>query len=87
MTKIYYITALIILLLSIAGVSVAQNTSFRVTPKTIKNVEGYLEKLEKVGYSGSALVALNGKPVISRGYGYSDIERRLKNSPQTIFDT
>ncbi|MDQ3374046.1 MAG: serine hydrolase [Acidobacteriota bacterium] len=87
MTKIYYITALIILLLSIAGVSVAQNTRFRVTPKTIKNVEAYLEKLEKVGYSGSVLVALNGKPVISRGYGYSDIERRLKNSPQTISTT
>jgi CubicO group peptidase (beta-lactamase class C family) len=86
MTRINYITAIFILFLSIAGVSFAQNTSFRATPKTVKNVEGYLEKLEKIGYSGSALVALNGKPVISRGFGYSDIERKLKNSPKTIFD-
>lgn len=87
MTKINYITALFLLVLSVAGISFAQNTSFRATPKTVKNVESYLEKLEKIGYSGAALVALNGKPVISRGYGYSDIERKLKNSPQTIFDT
>lgn len=86
MTKIKYITALFILFLSIAGVSFAQNTSFRASAKTVKNVEGYLEKLEKIGYSGSALVAFNGKPVILRGYGYSDIEQKVKNSPQTIFD-
>jgi CubicO group peptidase (beta-lactamase class C family) len=86
MTKIAYITALFILFLSIVGVSFAQNTSFRATAKTVKNVEDYLEKLEKIGYSGSVLIALNGKSVISRGYGYSDIERKLKNSPQTIFD-
>lgn len=87
MTKINYTTALFLLLLSIVGASFAQNTSFRTTPKTVKNVEGYLEKLEKIGYNGSVLVALNGKPVISKGYGYSDVERRLKNSPKTIFDT
>lgn len=86
MTKIKYTTVLFILFLSVAGVSFAQNTGFRATPKTVKNVEGYLEKLEKIGYSGSALVALNGKPVISRGFGYSDVERKLKNSPKTIFD-
>lgn len=86
MTKIYYITALIILLLSINGASLAQNTSFRATPKTVKNVERYLEELEKIGYSGSALIALNGKTVISRGFGYSDGERKLKNSAKTVFD-
>ena len=87
MTQINYITALFILFLSIVSISFAQNTSFRATPKTVKNFENYLEKLEKIGYSGSALIALNGKPVISRGFGYSDIERKFKNSPQTIFDT
>ncbi len=75
---------LTIILLSIAGVSSAQNAVWQTSPKTIKKVEDYLGKLDKIGYSGSVLVALNGKPVISRGYGYSDIERRLKNSPDTI---
>jgi CubicO group peptidase (beta-lactamase class C family) len=86
MTKINRTIALFILFLSIAGASFAQNTSFRATPKTVKNIEAYLAKLEKEGYSGSALIALNGKPAISRGFGYSDIERKLRNSPRTIFD-
>jgi CubicO group peptidase (beta-lactamase class C family) len=86
MTGIYRITALIILLLSVAGGAVAQNKSFRATPKTVKNVERYLEELEKIGYSGSALIALDGKTVVSRGFGYSDGERKLKNSAKTIFD-
>ena len=55
MIKINRITALFILFLSIFGSSFAQNTSFRATPKTVKNVGGYLEKLEKIGYSCSAL--------------------------------
>jgi CubicO group peptidase (beta-lactamase class C family) len=74
------------LFLSIAGVSFAQSTAFRVTPKTVNAVEGYLEKLEKIGYSGSVLVAFNGNPVISTGYGYSDREQKIKNSPKTISD-
>jgi len=87
MTKINYITALMILFLSFAGVCPAQKTGFRASAKTVKNVEGYLEQLEKAGYSGSALIALDGKPVISKGFGYSDGERKLKNSARTIFDT
>ncbi|MEP6848175.1 MAG: serine hydrolase [Acidobacteriota bacterium] len=86
MSKINYISGLFILFLSIVGVSFAQNANFPATPKTVKNVEAYLEKLEKIGYSGSALVAVNGKPAILRGFGYSDIERKIKNSPKTIFD-
>src|SRR5215213_9069273 len=86
MTKINYITILTILLLSAVGVSFAQNTGWRATPKTVKKVNDYLGELDKIGYSGSVLIAFNGKPVISRGYGYSDAERKLKNSPKTISD-
>src|SRR5215211_5063095 len=86
MTKISCTTILLILFSSIVGVSFAQSTSFRVTTKIVKNVEAYLEKLEKIGYSGSVLIALDGKPLISRGYGYSDREAKAKNSPQTISD-
>jgi CubicO group peptidase (beta-lactamase class C family) len=64
----------------------AQSTSVRVTPKTVQNVEAYLAKLERIGYSGSVLVAVNGKPVVSRGYGFSDRETKLQNSQKTISD-
>jgi CubicO group peptidase (beta-lactamase class C family) len=86
MTTNRYTAGLFILFLSVAGVSFAQSTTFRVTPTTVKAVEGYLEKLEKIGYSGSVLVAFNGNSVISRGYGYSDREQKIKNTPKTISD-
>lgn len=80
-TRIKFITGISILLL-FAGASFAQNTK----PGNIKNIEAYLENLEKIGYSGSAMIAVNGKPVISRGYGFSDREAKIKNSPKTISD-
>lgn len=51
-----------------------------------RKIESYLGKLEKIGYSGVVLVAIGGKPVISRGYGYADVERKIRNSPETVFD-
>jgi CubicO group peptidase (beta-lactamase class C family) len=76
------ITGLLILLF-LAGLSFAQN----IRPATVKAIEAYLGKLEKIGYSGTTLIAFNGKPVISRGFGFSDRERKIRNSPKTISDT
>lgn len=86
MTQIKFITALAILVFSISGVSAPQNRSSREAPKSVKKVEDYLQKLNQIGYSGSVLVAWNGEPVISRGFGYSDGELKLRNSPETVFD-
>ena len=86
MNRIKYIAILTILLLSVAGVCVAQNTGWRATPKTVDKVKNYLAKLDKLGYNGAVLVAIDGKAVVSRGFGFSDEERRVKNSPQTVFD-
>lgn len=46
----------------------------------------YLLELEKVGFYGAVLVEINGEKVISKGYGYSDLENQIKNSPSTVFD-
>jgi CubicO group peptidase (beta-lactamase class C family) len=54
--------------------------------KTTKRIETYLTELEKVGFSGAVLVELNGKKVISRGYGYRNQELKENNTPNTIFD-
>ena len=70
------------ILLLITATSFAQNPN----PATVKKVEAYLNELEKIGYSGSVMVAFDGKPVIARGYGYSDREARIKNSPKMISD-
>jgi CubicO group peptidase (beta-lactamase class C family) len=63
-------------------------TSFaqQVKPsKKIKKINIYLTELEKVGFSGSVLVEINGKVVISKGYGFSDKANLIKNIPSTVF--
>jgi CubicO group peptidase (beta-lactamase class C family) len=37
------------------------------------------------GFSGSILVARNGQPVVSKGYGMANIELAAPNTPQTVF--
>ncbi len=48
-------------------------------------IENYLSELDKVGFYGSVLVELNGE-IISKGYGFSNTEKQIKNSETTIFD-
>jgi len=76
--------AIFVLLLAITGVS--QTTTFRPQPDTVKKLEAYLDQIDKMGFSGEVMIAFDGKPVISRGYGYSDRENKIKNSPKTLFD-
>src|SRR5687768_741807 len=73
-----------LLLLMIAGLSFSQKTN---TAQTTGRIENYLNEIEKVGFSGTVLVELNGKKVISKGYGFRDFNQKLKNTPDTIFDT
>ncbi len=49
-------------------------------------IEKYLKKLEAVGFSGCVLVEVNGKKVISKGYGYRNESAKLRNTPDTVFD-
>lgn len=51
-----------------------------------EKLKEYLLELEKVGFYGAVLVEINGEKVISKGYGYSDLENQIKNSPTTVFD-
>jgi CubicO group peptidase (beta-lactamase class C family) len=53
--------------------------------KTTKQIKTYLTELEKVGFSGTVLVEINGSKVISKGYGFSDKTKSIKNEPTTIF--
>jgi len=55
--------------------------------KTTKQINTYLTELEKVGFSGTVLVELNGNKVISKAYGFSDKAHLLKNEQTTIFST
>ncbi len=37
------------------------------------------------GFSGSVLVARNGQPVFSKGYGMANVELGVPNTPQTVY--
>ncbi len=54
--------------------------------RTTKRIETYLTRVEKVGFSGSVLVAIEGKEVLSNGYGFRNAELKEMNTPSTIFD-
>jgi CubicO group peptidase (beta-lactamase class C family) len=77
----------IFLLLFITGsVSFSQKINNQQSAKTTQKIETYLNELEKVGFSGTVLVELNGRKAISKGFGYRNVDQKLKNTPQTIFD-
>lgn len=57
------------------------------TIEVTNRINTYLSELETVGFSGSVLVELNGNKLISKGYGFRDKSKELKNKPSTIFST
>jgi CubicO group peptidase (beta-lactamase class C family) len=49
-------------------------------------VDEYMNAAARVDrFSGTILVARNGQPVVSRGYGMANIELGVANTPQTVF--
>ena len=56
------------------------------TPEIRTKVEAYMNAAVSVnGFSGAILVAKNGQPVVSRGYGMANLELAVPNTPQTVF--
>jgi CubicO group peptidase (beta-lactamase class C family) len=52
----------------------------------LADVDGYLDDLVDTGeFSGSVLLARDGKVLLSKGYGLADIENDVLNSPRTKF--
>ncbi len=49
-------------------------------------INTYLSELESAGFSGSVLIEIDGSVVLSKGYGFRNIEKNQKNTPETIFD-
>lgn len=54
--------------------------------ETYTRIDSYLSELEKVGFNGSVLVYLNQEQIISKGYGFTNVENQIANSPTTIYD-
>lgn len=78
MKKKLIFTVLIMLCYTILFAQVENST------KKTKQINTYLNELEKVGFSGTVLVEINGKVAISKGYGFSDKAKLIKNKPTTV---
>src|SRR5262245_9629420 len=48
-------------------------------------LDEYLSAAAKQGFTGSALVARDGKVIFSKGYGLANAEWEIPNTPQTKF--
>ena len=65
---------------------ISQGAKETDVPAADKLVDGVYSKLNKKSNPGIAvLVAKNGKIIYDKGYGYADLEHKVKISPQTKF--
>lgn len=51
-----------------------------------KKIDDYLTRITGFGYSGAMLVAKDGKIILRKGYGFADREKKILNTPETVFD-
>ncbi len=81
------LTALIVLCLLFVSFTSAQNAATKLTDQQITaKINEYMNAAVKVdGFSGSVLVARDGKPIFNKGYGMANIELDVPNSPNTVF--
>jgi len=75
------------LVLLLTSIGLGQNGAKLPTEsEIIEKVEAYMKATEKVdGFSGSILMARNGQPMVSKGYGMANIELNVPNKAETVF--
>ncbi len=79
---------IVLLCLTVLQHASAQNpiASRQSAAQIAMKVDEYMNAAAKVdGFSGSILVALDGQPTFSKGFGMANIELNVPNTPQTVF--
>lgn len=51
-----------------------------------EELDDLMTSFSKEGYSGAVLVAQNGEIILRKGYGLADRERKIQNTPETLFN-
>ena len=54
--------------------------------KIPKHIDDYLTNSVSNGYSGAVLIAKGGEIILSKGYGWSDRNKKIPNKPSTVFN-
>lgn len=81
------ISAFLALWLLVVGYISAQTPENPPTDEeVIAKVDEYMAATSRVdGFSGSILLARDGKPLVSKGYGMANLELGVPNAPRTIY--
>ncbi|MHA7057692.1 serine hydrolase domain-containing protein [Aquimarina sp. M1] len=88
MIKILKLALIISILISCKQQPVTAQAAKEKTETLIKDkLTQYLNRLEDAGFSGSILVAQNGKILLENGYGYADRENRINYTAKTVSTT
>jgi len=84
--RISAIVALCLLLGSQVSAQTATTLPAPSAPEIARKVEEYMNAAMRINrFSGSVLLARDGQPIVSRGYGLANIENDVSNTPQTVF--
>lgn len=64
----------------------AQTNAPLSSEQIVSKVDEYMSSAESIDrFSGTILVARDGKPIVSKGYGMANVEWDIANSPKTAF--
>lgn len=83
MKKTSQISTLLLFIILFAFTNCKQTKTDSIT---YTRIDSYLSELQKVGFNGSVLIFIDGEPLISKGYGFTNIEKQIANSPATVYD-
>jgi CubicO group peptidase (beta-lactamase class C family) len=83
----YLVAFLALCMLLVAPISAQQVASPPPSPPEItRKVEEYMNAAVRINrFSGAVLLARDGQPIVSRGYGMANLEHSVPNTPQTVF--
>jgi CubicO group peptidase (beta-lactamase class C family) len=85
MKKRYYFLISFIIL-SVGIWFFGSTTHSNLEGKDAEKLEEFMEeKAKEVNFNGTVLVTKDGKVILSKGYGYADQDKKIKNTPETVF--
>lgn len=82
----HFVTLVALGLFSIQFALAQTSTASPASQQIVAKVDEYMSAATKIDhFSGSVLVAREGQPIVSKGYGMANYELNAPNTPQTAF--
>jgi len=76
----------LLLSLAISGAQAQEAPKPLSAADLAKKADEYLSRMAEYGFMGAVLIAKDGKIVLEKGYGFSDVAAKVAITPNTVFD-